>query len=517
MRPMPQPSKRRVSADYDFPAPTGGWRTDVTLSDMPPDAAAIMDNFFPEANKIRARRGNAPYATGLGSGSVNTIIAYNGASLKMFGACGAHIYDITSPGAVGAAAVSGLTNDYWSYTNFTNSGGKWIRLVNGSDTPLLFDGTTWGTSPAITGTGLTTSNLMKVTAYRSRLWFLEKGTTNLWYLGTDAVGGAANVLNVGNVMKHGGNLVAIGVWSIPVYTGINQSLVLVSDQGEIIVYQGSNPADATNWSLLGTFKQGRPIGDRCLLNVGGDLAILTQDAIVPLSQAIKLDRGAIDQGSITAKIAPSWSDAVANCGNVVGWSIVAFPQRRMAIVNVPQTDGTVQFVMNTTTGAWCRFTNIPAFCWETWNDGLYWGGARGTVLKAETGSLDNAAAIDCLAVGAFRRMKGGLPQKQARILSLSLFLGPNSNAFAGISVDYKTAVPTATVAGVPRPVALWDVALWDIALWPGDVNIRRLVSSGAVGIAFAPTIRALISGDNSTTSACDLIGGSIAYEAGAPV
>lgn len=508
---------RRVSKDYDFPAPVGGWRTDVTLSDMPKDSAAVLDNFFPEATKVGMRRGYASWSTGLVN-SINTLIPYNGTTNKLFAAAGANIFDVTVGGAVGAAAVSCLGSSRWNYANFANSAGtKYLRLVNGVDTPLAYDGTTWGTSPAITGTGLTPANLLAVTTYRSRLWFIEKNTTKIWYLTTDAVGGAATALDVGNVMKRGGSLVAMDVWSIPVATGINQSLVLMSSQGELIIYQGSNPADPANWSLLGVFLVGKPLGDRPLRSIGGDLAILCQDGVVPISKAITLDRSTISNQSLTEKITPTWKDAVADAGALNGWQIEIFPQRLMVIINVPLSSSTVQYVMNSVTGAWCRFTNIAATCWTTWNDKLFFGTSSGVLYQAETGSLDGTLTIDGLLVGAYNRLNSGFSQKQAKMLSMSLNLGTNSKALAGVSVDYITKQPTSNLTAPTITASRWGSAIWGISTFTGQKSVRRVSTAAGVGIAFAPTLRGLISGDNSSTSVLDLIGGSMAYETGNPV
>ncbi|HWU63571.1 MAG TPA: hypothetical protein VN112_16250 [Ensifer sp.] len=508
---------KRVSKEVDFPAPVGGWRTDVTLSDMPKDSAAVLDNFFPESTSVRARRGYMQFATGLGSTTVGTILAYNGSDLKLFASAGANIYDITDGGAVSAAVISGLAGDRWSYANFANPAGHWLVGVNGSDTPINFNGAAWGTATAITGTGLTASNLFRVITYRSRLWFLEKNTTKLWYLATSAVGGTANAIEIGSVMKRGGNLIALGVWSVPTYSGITECLCMMSDQGEVIIYQGSDPTTTTDWSLLGTFQIGRPVGDRPLFQVGGDLAIITQDAIVPISQVVKIDRGALLNVSLTKGIGPTWTDAVTSAGTYTGWELIAFPQSRMAIVNVPFPEGAKQFVMNTTTGAWCRFTNIPANTWAVWDDQLFFGGANGIVYKAETGSLDDVAPIDCLMVGAFNRFGTGLSQKQAKLITASLQLGAYTSAWLGVSVDYVTKLPTATGTANNTTVALWGVARWGVDVWAGNTSKRAIANANGVGIAFAPTIRMLIGGNNSYASAGTIIGGSMAFEVGGPV
>jgi hypothetical protein len=80
-----------------------------------------------------------------------------GATDEMWAISDGEIFDVTSAGAVGAAAVStGLTNSRWEYTNVTTAGGNYLYAANGVDKPLLYNGSTWTaidavSSPAITG------------------------------------------------------------------------------------------------------------------------------------------------------------------------------------------------------------------------------------------------------------------------------------------------------------------------------------------------------------------------------
>ncbi|ANM10395.1 MULTISPECIES: hypothetical protein [unclassified Rhizobium] len=597
-------ARTRVSPSKDWVAPTGGWRTDVEMADMPADAAFQLDNFFPEANRVRARYGFLAFATGLGA-DVRTIIPYAGVSNRLFAAAGDKIFDITAGGAVGTAAVSGMASAHWSVQQYTNPAGQeYLRLVNGLDTPLLYNGTTWtnnllvGTATLATqnvavknvpytlsffGTGSVTlsgafagvlngtgvgnrvtltftpaagtltltvagsvtnaqletgsvatpyvsstmitgisdpSLLIAVTAYRSRLWFIEKNSTNVWYLATDAVSGAATVLPVGGNMKYGGTLVSINVWTIPVSTGLQQCLVLMSSEGEIIVFQGSDPSSSTNWGLIGTFKLGRPLGtDRCMLSVGADLAIMTTDGIVPITKAVQLDRGATSLGAITAKIGPTWRETVATIGTTSDqWQLSSFPARQMAIVNLPSSFGPYQYVMNTETGAWCRFVGMAASCWGTWQDRLFFGSSDGTVYEAEVGATDNGVAIDALMVGAWNRYGDGLSTKFSKLIGVTAQIGVSTLMYAGISVDYETKVPTALLSSVENSgAAKWGTAIWGVSKFPGVSLVRKFASAGGAGSALAPTIRALISGTSGSVSEAAVVGGSVLYEKGAPI
>ncbi len=52
---------------------------------------------------------------------------------------------------------------------------------------------------------------------------------------------------------------------------------------------------------------------------------------------------------------------------------VTYPQGNYLLINLQDSNSasSVQFVMNTITGAWCKFTNQNAIHWVVWNNDLY--------------------------------------------------------------------------------------------------------------------------------------------------
>lgn len=129
-------------------APVGGVNARDALAAMPETDCIVGDNMFGTPSYVQSRNGNASWATGLGSGSVETVMAYNGfVTRKLFGIANHAIYDITTQGAVGAANVSGLSNNRWQHQMFNAGGGNILICVNGTDAPLRYDG---GTQGAIT-------------------------------------------------------------------------------------------------------------------------------------------------------------------------------------------------------------------------------------------------------------------------------------------------------------------------------------------------------------------------------
>ena len=75
------------------PIPLGGWNTRDAISDMNPEFATVMDNFFPTRSKIVLRNGNEEHATGMGTTTpVETLMVYNGPTgSEMFAAAGGEV------------------------------------------------------------------------------------------------------------------------------------------------------------------------------------------------------------------------------------------------------------------------------------------------------------------------------------------------------------------------------------------------------------------------------------------
>ena len=161
-------------------APTKGWSANALPVKAEEGTAIILENFFPEATSIRPRKGFTEQTTGV-TGGVETLMPFvSGTTAKLLAAGNDAIYDVTTAGALGASVQSGLTSTKFSYANFATAAGQFLFMVNGTDAARHFDGTTW-TQPSITN--VSSSALSAVTTHKSRLFFIEKDTTTVWYLG----------------------------------------------------------------------------------------------------------------------------------------------------------------------------------------------------------------------------------------------------------------------------------------------------------------------------------------------
>lgn len=473
-----------------LPAPTGGWNARDSFANMAPGDAVSLVNMFPDVSNVVLRGGYSKFATGL-DGQVQTLMSYAAGATTSFFAItdNGSIYDVSLAGPVGMPVVTGLANGWWEYTNITTPGGSFLVLVNGVDSLLLYDGTTWApiddmSSPAITG--VATSDLSNVVLFKHRLWFIQKNTLVAWYLPTDSVAGAAEMLDLSELCRFGGHLVDLDAWTLDAGYGVDDNLAFVSSNGEVIVYAGTDPASDTTWSLIGVWKLGSPMGVRSMLKWGGDLLILTYDGLMPMAgslQSSRLDpRIALSdkiQGAITAA-----TTAYGATHDAKGWQVYYTAKTNAVWINVPIGVGSQQqYAMNTITKSWAQFTGWAANVWETFEDDPYFGG-DGFVGKAwDSTYADDGANIPTVALQAFNYFGQRGVKKYFTRARPSIFSDGAPAIFIGMNVDFDTSNTTAPLSYNPASLSLWGSAVWDAATWSSGTVITN-TWLGITGIGY---------------------------------
>ena len=291
-------------------------------------------------------------------------------------------------------------------------------------------------------------------------------------MGTNAVGGAATAFDLSNLCQRGGYLVTMATWSYDNGRGMDDYAVFVTSEGEVIVYQGTDPASASTWSLVGVYAIGSPIGRRCFVKYGGDLLLITKDGVVPMSK-IQTSTIVTSRVNITDKIQSAVSEATTLYGTNLGWQIQVFPPENMLILNVPVGVGMQeQYVMNTITGAWCNWTGMPANNWELWNDALYFGG-NGAVYKAWNGNNDNGANITGEALPAFSYFGSGTQKKRIPMVRPLIAADSTAGVLIGLNTDFVLSPPTGAPSFTPSTASVWDTATWDSGVWgSGDLEMK---------------------------------------------
>ena len=499
--------RQQAAQTVTVAAPIGGWNARDALGAMDPLDAVTLQNFWPGTNSVILRNGYTKHATGLPA-QVQTLMAYSsGTSNKLFAISDGKIYDATSAGAVGAAAVSGLTNSKFQYTNITTPAASYLMAVNGADKLRTFDGTNWhtdGDGSPYDITNIDTATVSNITLFKNRIWLTTNNTLKVWYLPVNSIGGAAVALDMTSIFQLGGYIMAGMTWTLDAGYGVDDYLVFITSNGEAIVWRLTDPTTPTGISQIGLYKVGAPIGRRCYTKFGGDLLIITQDGVVPMSGALQSSR--LDpRVSITNKIQYAMSSAISAYGSNFGWSLLYYPKENQLILNVPYDEGEQQqYVMNNITKSWCNFTGWYANCWELHLDDPYFGG-DGYVGLAWNGNTDDISNIEGFGLQSFQSYGTAL-QKQCKMIRYHLQSNGSPSVFGNVNVDYNLADESAQLNFSTSVYGLWDTGLWDSAIWgAGLVPLADWQGATNIGYTFAPLIKTATQGIQLQWVATDLV------------
>ena len=451
--------------------------------------AVRLDNLYPGFNQVELRGGYAEHATGVGSGAVETLAVYEAGSVaKMLAAGGGGIEDATSAGAASSLAT-GFTSNRWQTANFNGQMG----LVNGADAPQVYDGSTIS-AMTVSGTGLTVTNLVGINVFKSRTYYWENNSQDFWYSATNTLGGTLTKFPLSRVGQFGGNLTMMVTWSRDGGDGLDDLAVFVMSSGDAIVYQGSDPGDSANWSLVGVFRLGSPVNIRGAIKVAGEVVVATADGYASLSRALPVGRTA-PRANVSDRIVSAVVEQIRLTGSEFGWSMGFYPRKNMLLVNYPATSTGEfnQHVLNLATGAWCRFLDIPARQFVVFQDDLYFAGAGGKTYKADTGFADDGGSIDAEGLTAYSYLGARGRNKMAQLVRPVVASDGTLPLTIDVERDFGVAVKALNpVNFFPADTgsAEWDTATWDVDSWAGESLARdKWLDRGGLGYSFAMRLR----------------------------
>lgn len=518
---MPQPAQQdginraqRIIPAGSVPAPIGGWNTRDPLAAMAPTDAPLIENWIVRPGRVDMRRGQEDWSTEYPSTEiVETLMPWYGPSDSvMFSATGSGIYDATAAGPVGAVS-SAATNGRWQYTNFTNSAGAFLCAVNGVDDYRYFDGATWATQPTFVYdmSTLNTSELINIVGYKGRIYFARLGDLAFYYLPPEQINtgsGTLNRFNLGSVCQRGGSLTAMATWTIDGGAGTDDFIAFITSQGEVVVYTGYDPSDVTNWSLVGVYFIGKPLGRRCWFKYGGDVLLLTDRGLFPLSKA--LQTASIDRSvAITDKIAPTFSSAASLYGSTFGWQIESHLAESFIFVNVPGLP-TSQFVMDVNSGGWSPFTGMDASCWLFFNGSIYYGTTE-KVVHAWTGTSDFGTNIRTAVQWAYNYLGDRGALKHIALMRPHFSASGPFSYKLSLATDFRPANSSSSYVTAGVVGGVWDSSFWDDAFWSstGTNYAQWNTVFNSPGMAQSPLLTMA-----SKTISASLISLDIAYKRG---
>jgi len=509
-----------------LPAPIRGIVENENWAYTKPGSAIVLDNWFPTQKGLKLRGGTERWCTLPDPVEiVRSGLEYiSGAQQRMFAATATRLFDVSfADSPVLQTGIGTITNGNFSGAQLANTGGDWLLAVNDAgDYVRRFNGTIWeylntafaGVPSRITGP-VTAPPLVQdgrgltyVWKYRSRLFFIQGGSMNAWCLPVNAIGGELIHIPLSGAAKRGGSLLFGASWSIDAGDGIDDKCVFVTDQGEALIFTGTDPTSVTNWRQEGRYDISRPLGKNGHQQLGGDVLIITVDGIVPLSAAIQKDVSALSLAAITYNIEPMWMREFRT-KDTHPWSLAKWDEGDALFVNFPggkkYSTKTVG-VSNLHTGAWGRYVGWDAMCFMRLRGSMFFGTQDGTIMQVESTGFDDAHWDDiagrytgttyaCTMVGGWEMFQVPPNQVtwfQARAAFFSSAREPFEPQLAA-TTDYEFRIPPPPNAGPdPGLLEVWDQGLWDQARWDqpsagvSPVKNTMWVSIGESGFSHAP-------------------------------
>ena len=388
---------------FTMSPPYGGLDLVSPIDNMDPSFALELVNVFPGPTAPITRKGYTEYVnlsasnTGVktltpynkADGTTELISVSNGATPRIYKTVAGVATNITGATAITANAADMQTEQF----------GSRLYMVNGVDTMQVYDGTTVADSTFTFpgGSGVTLADLINVSSYKERLYFVQKNSMTFWYGNTKAVGASQlESFNLEYSMKRGGNLLFAGSYTNQTAQSSTDLFWAISSEGEVLFFAGSSPFDANNWGLVARYLIGKPLGYRAFVRVNNDVWILTQQGIVPLSALFQSDpEQALNV--VSFRVNPYITQYTSIIDFSGRWHGMFWPQGRRVFINVPQSESeSTMLVYSIDTKGWCVYELYDSEDSNTLAvaDGVpYYGSDHGYIYTAESGYTDNTNAI----------------------------------------------------------------------------------------------------------------------------
>ena len=528
---------------YRYPAPVRGMDIRKAIGSEDLLHSIYTYNLVPYEFGLRVRSGYREWQKNVESVSnsgVRTLVPFSSvtndpADERLFAMTTEGIFDVTVAEAAPVLEIAFPSSageaGYGTYTHYVDDSGDDILFYADAENGLYkYETGAWLFVTTITGPSM--SDIIFIVAHKQRIWIVEKGTTDAWYLAIGASAGAATVFHFGSKFRHGGGLQGLFNWSVDGGAGVDDLLVAVSHAGDVIVYTGSDPALA-DWEVRGSYYIGQiPNTPRFGSEQGGELYLLSAYGVSSMNDLLRgVDSNAIQSDaegvSVASKVAGLIRERMAVSIELAGWDISPIPSEGGLLISTPTIDSeaSIQFHYNFATQGWGIWRDVPINCFEEYGDTVYFGTADSRVCRMDV-AVDNQL-IDPVSpefngediyfstLTSYSSLETAGLYKRAKLVRpdfISTRPPTHSSTIRydfdiGEGVNFQLTQPT---LGKP---AVWDISNWDQAVWGSSSGTTFPSIGGAwgsgryVAIATVGTCRA----------ETRLVGWDLIYDRGGPM
>lgn len=353
--------------DTQLPLPTSGLFVDARDARVSGMYAAVLENFRTDGISMELRKAfvlgpadelvlqRVPFAFGENPRYID---------LRSFQAeCNGAIFPRVFTGAAQVAYLSSQA-----------------VIADGLDLPVTYNGTTFQNSLFTTVTGVQPQDFDGILAHHDRLYFWKTdGRLEFYYGDVGAVMGALVRFPLDRLGNITGGIAAMISLTMDIGQNSNDALAIFTTTGEIVIYEGLNPGDSTDWNLTTRIKVAPPLTRFGTTRVGGDVWMMTRVGIVSIMDTLRNGVLAL-VSAFTRPISDDVLQLVSIYPNAE-WQLHTTADGSQIIINFYTTYLQKQFIWQVDSKSWST-ADYPARNWHNLvlaSEFTIGSGQRGTI------------------------------------------------------------------------------------------------------------------------------------------
>jgi hypothetical protein len=534
---------------FRYPVPIGGLDARRTIGSQDLNNCIYTYNLVPYEYGMAVRHGYREWQVGynLGFGlGIRTLIPYDSA---LESEVGDSLFAVTNEGiwnpaeydtpptlAVAFPIIDGNAG-FGTYAHYVTDAAENIVFYADAENGLyVFENDVWAPSVDISSDDpanpLEGVDIKFVVVHKERIWFVKRNSTTAFYLAIGAKQGNATPFFFGSKLKHGGTLEGLFNWSVDGGDGADDQLVGVGHAGDVIIYKGLDPEDAS-WTIVGTYFIGQiPNTPKFGTQQGGELHLLSTFGLVSMNDILKgvdsnIMQSDADGTGMAVKIASIIREYMQTDVESNEWSIAFAPSEGGLILDVPQRNSNahIQLYYNIAARAWGFWRNVPMHCFETWRESVFFGTADGRLCRMDVpvdnkvldpiDPVTNGDDIEFSILTSYSALGAEGVYKRPKLIRPDFVstLPPSHSSLCRFDYDTEEAT-NFDETFVPRNfVGIWDASNWDFAIWASRDGTTFPTIGGVWGYGRYVAI-ATFGACRSTTR---LVGWDLVYDVGGPM
>lgn len=490
--------QRQNSVSTTVPAPILGINATQSLPLMNPAECIYAYNMLAEDLGVTVRDGYVEWANGWTGSIARTVITFEGnesSEDRLFVANEEGIWDVTTEGETAPTKVVSFPSaadnaGICSYVNFTNDGNeRFLLLCDGENGYYRWTQSTdtWvkyslgGGANQIAGIDPALFDFVMV--WKKRVWFVESGSANAWYLPVSVFEGTAVQFNFGDQFRFGGTLRSLHNWTLDGGDGMDDHLVIISGAGDVVIYQGTDPAAVSTFGLIGSWYVGQvPSGNRIASEFSGELYILSVQGLMPLSGVLNGPNMADDKTYMTFKVSPYIRVVMDEVLNEFGWHVHIHPKSSLLYVNSPPRFALEQLAFTLYFGnrSWSMTRGLEKSHSANWQGDVFWTDITQNKVYIQRGNVDKVyldpatdgdpEAITWDLLTAYQPFEEPARFKRCQYIRPMFIAGGVPSYEVRAQYDFDISELAGTPVFASAGSAVWNTGVWDTDVFAGGLE-----------------------------------------------